>query len=175
MEASNKSKIEEENEKRINSPYNTTYWNGRGKVFRAWPLNANSVLLTDIESGLQTTVSNLEINLDVKNGNLIEIDFTTSIFLPSGGTRPIRTTTPEKESSPVGKYRPSSAPITSKYRKANVSLTREDSGAPAAYAGSALPAQASLVPHGELPDNSPNSPALAPASPLAGKYKRKEV
>lgn len=81
-----------------------TYWNVRGRVFRAYPLNKTHVMLVDINAGLEIKMTNSEVRFEENQGNLVEIDPFQSMVLFTGGRTAARKTTPEKESSLEGKY-----------------------------------------------------------------------
>lgn len=102
----------------INDKRNKTYWNVRGKVFRAFPISETEVELYDVTTGQCIKMTNSEVRFEENQGNLVEIDPFQPMVLFTGGRSAARKTTPEKESSLEGKY--GSPKLEGKYAKVGV-------------------------------------------------------
>lgn len=116
-------------------PRNTVYMNNRGKVFRAYPVSKTEVILFDVTTNHQIKMTNSEVGLSIREGDLIEIDPFQAMVLPTGKTG-ARKFIPEQVSEPGG----AGSPLVGKYKAASrrdsqdahAAPTAQDTGAAAA-------------------------------------------
>jgi hypothetical protein len=174
-----KSKQDEFEDRWLDDWRNSTYSNLRGSVFRGFPLDKDTLTLTNIMTGEAVTVSNLELKLALKDGKLTEIDFTSGrmITLPAGVA--VRNYSPI-EGTLIGKYAQASASLAGKYAqkpKPTAPVTGETLAAGSTPAGAGAAAPAPRVDSRDAEDHTADAaPAAAPArtASLVGKYARKE-